>query len=221
MTAINDIINAHCNACGGTRKHQVIFCDVRETEEQATETLMIWYQDEFALLECRGCSSVKLRHQSMFSEDCDDDGRVIVHEKLYPPNTFRPEPSWLRQIDHEFHITKLMREVYQALQAGSLSLSAMGIRAVIEAVMIDKSGDNGTFANNLNAFQIGGYISDVQREILSSALEIGHASIHRGFIPNQYQLSICVDIMEGLVHTLYLLGDQAIFSVRNLPSRKG
>jgi hypothetical protein len=83
-------------------------------------------------------------------------------EAYYPPSIFRPQPKWLSLPDREWHITKLLQEVYNVLQNNAPVLAAMGIRAVLEAIMIDRVGDNGSFAANLKKFQVQGHISMVQ-----------------------------------------------------------
>jgi hypothetical protein len=96
----------------------------------------------------------------------------------------------------------------------------MGLRAVIEAVMIDKVGDGGSFASNMKKFRAAGYVSEVQHASLSTALELGHASIHRGHLPDGFQLETALDITENLVHSLYVIEHRARATVRNLPPRK-
>jgi hypothetical protein len=44
----------------------------------------------------------------------------------------------------------------------------MGIRSVLEQVMIHQVGDHGTFGKNLDAFCSGGYASRVQRDALTA-----------------------------------------------------
>ncbi|MDV6342361.1 DUF4145 domain-containing protein [Nitrosomonas sp. Is24] len=156
----------------------------------------------------------------MFSEETDDEGRPLVTETYYPPALFRPHPKWFNQLDTEWHITILLKEIYAALQNSAPALTSMGLRAVIEAIMIDKVGDNGSFAGNLNKFKSDGFISDVQHSALSAALELGHASIHRGHIPSEFQLEIALDITENIVHGLYVIGHHAQESVKSLPPRK-
>jgi hypothetical protein len=53
----------------------------------------------------------------------------------------------------------LMEEIYTAVQAGSRRLSAMGIRALLETVMIQKVGDKGSFKANVDALLEAGYVS--------------------------------------------------------------
>jgi hypothetical protein len=210
---------AHCNACGGERNHLLLNKIRKNGEELIDNQYHVSWGDTYYVLECCGCESVKLLQDSWFSEDTDFEGRPILHQTYYPSSIFRPLPRWFGLLDSEWHISKLVRETYQALQNDAPSLAAMGVRAVIEAIMIDKVGDNGTFKGNLKAFQEKGYISSFQLENLEAALELGHASIHRGFIPEKHQIEVALDILENLVQGLYLLEQKAKATVEALPKR--
>lgn len=212
-------MKGHCNTCGGERNHLLVNKIVKDGDEWINEHCQIFWADTYYVLECCGCESVRMLHTSWFSEDTDDEGRPIVHKTYYPSSIFRPLPKWFSSLDPEWHITKLVRETYQALQNDAPSLAAMGVRAVIEAIMIDKVGDNGTFKSNLKAFQAKGYISSFQLEMLDAALELGHASIHRGFIPEKHQIEFALDILENLLHGLYLLESRAKATVKAIPKR--
>ena len=85
------------------------------------------------------------------------------------------EGRWPREATYEMHVSAetiqlgeakragslgdLFLEIYQAVCGGQLRLAVMGVRALIEQVMIHKVGDNGSFVKNLDAFQKAGYIS--------------------------------------------------------------
>lgn len=80
----------------------------------------------------------------------------------------------------------------------------MGIRAALEAVMIERIGDQGNFAKNLVVFLNAGYLSVRQDGNLRSILEAGHATIHRGWNPTESDISTLLDIAESIVETVYL-----------------
>lgn len=211
--------SAHCNHCGGHRNHEVMNKIDKSWNEDVGENYQISGRNLYTVLECRGCESVKILHQSWFSEETDENNAPLMTERYYPTSIFRPHPPWLWQLDKLWHITKLLKEIYKALQNDAPSLAAMGIRAVIEAIMIDKVGDQKTFSANLKAFQGQGYISTFQLGILEVALEIGHATIHRGLIPDKDHLEIALDTVENLVHSLYLLEDRAKATGKRIPKR--
>ena len=213
-------MKAHCNTCGGERNHERLNKIQKNWSEEVGGGYPVSGGDTYYVLECRGCESLKILHESWFSEDTDLNGDQCISQVYYPSSIFRPLPRWFKSLDRTWHIAKLLREIYQAMQNDAPSLAAMGIRAVIEAIMIDKVGDQGTFKKNLAEFQAKGFISTFQLGILEAVLELGHASIHREFIPGSDQLEVALDIMENLVHELYLLEDRAKATVKSIPQRK-
>ncbi|MCR4288731.1 MAG: DUF4145 domain-containing protein [Candidatus Scalindua sp.] len=216
---MSDIVQDHCNHCGPGVNHDVVYKFTKSDSEVIKSQFEICWADIFTVLKCRGCNSVKIKHEDWFSEDTDDTGNPIVNKRYYPSAIFRKTPTWLGSLDNEWHITKLLKEIYSALQNDAPSLAAMGVRAVLESVMIDKLGDQGTFSKNLNKFLEEGYISKTQLVIFKDALELGHASIHRGYIPKADQVIFALDLMESIVHHLYLLEAQAKSSVKGIPPK--
>ena len=220
--ATSDIRRAHCNACGGERNHRVLHSDNTR-----------WQDDEhgveggvkYEMLKCAGCDKVVLREAEWFSEDTDARGQIAPTIRFYPPSTFRPKPTWLMELwlelsseDHPLH--DLLSEIYVALQNDQRALAAMGIRGLLEQIMITKVGDNGSFAKNLSEFETKGFVSRIQRERMETILDAGHAAIHRGYKPSQEDLVTLVDIAEGIVQTLYLHGSKVDKLKSTIPARK-
>lgn len=191
---------AHCNACGRSTKHDVLHSEQSrwKAEQGAVEG-----GETYETLRCRGCETVKLRSTSWCSEEED---AVVVY---YPPAVARRPPAWLADLwqqlpPEEAAIEDLLDEVYAALQNGLSRLAAMGVRAVLEHVMISKAGDQGTFAKNIAEFERLGHVSAKQRERLEAVLEAGHAAIHRGYAPANDDLSTVVGIAEHIIESIYM-----------------
>jgi hypothetical protein len=100
-------------------------------------------------------------------------------------------------------LRRLFGEVYAALQNGMPALAAMGIRAILENVMISTCGDRGSFAGNLKAFEDAGHVSSRQAVRLRSILDVGHAAMHRGYIPDAGDIPVLLDITEHIVESVY------------------
>ncbi len=96
----------------------------------------------------------------------------------------------------------------------------MGVRALIEQVMINKVSDNGSFERNLDAFQRAGYVSLVQRDALSDILDAGHATIHRAYEPKTEDIQIALDVTEGVMAAIYVHGDGAKQVAARVPARR-
>lgn len=191
---------AHCNACGGDRNHEVLHSERTRWDDEASG---ISGSDTYSTLRCAGCENIKLRHISWFSED--DEPK----ERYFPPAIFRQAPAWFGLLQYELEdadqfVPRLLREIYTALQNDLPSLAAMGVRGLLEQVMITKVGDLGSFGANISAFEKIGYVSTKQRERLETILDAGHATIHRAFEPKIADIVTLVDISEHIIETVYL-----------------
>ena len=97
----------------------------------------------------------------------------------------------------------LLKEIYAAVAGGQRRLAAMGIRALLEQVMILKVGDIGGFDKKLDGFQDKGFISLVQRDAMRTTLDLGDAAMHRAFAPEWDDLNTALDIAEGVMAAIY------------------
>lgn len=191
---------AHCNTCGGERNH-----DIRHSEKTTWEDgeYHISGSDTYETLKCCGCDAIKLRHLSWFSEDGDQE------VNYFPAAIFRRNPEWFNKLwselsnDDKF-VEHLLKEIYIALQHNLPSLAAMGVRSLLEKIMVSKTGDHGSFVQNIAEFERLGYVSRIQRERLEAILEAGHAAIHRKFMPSKKDVVTLVDLTEHIVETVYL-----------------
>jgi Domain of unknown function (DUF4145) len=166
-----------------------------------------------------------LRQAEWCSEETDANGDIDPTIRYYPPATFRAKPAWFMTLWLELPIDEhflhgLLNEIYIALQNDQRALATMGIRALLEQIMITKVSDNGTFFKNLAAFENKGFVSRIQRERLETILDAGHAAIHRGYTPTKEDLVTLVDIAEGIVQTIYLDGSKVENLKNKIPARK-
>src|SRR5439155_14678020 len=99
-------------------------------------------------------------------------------------------------------------EVYGALQNDCGSIAAMGIRALLEQLMIEHVGDQRSFSANLNAFEKAGYASHRDRENIETTLEFGHASMHRNYNPTSEDTTQLLNIAENIIQRIYESAEQ-------------
>jgi hypothetical protein len=118
-----------------------------------------------------------------------------------------------------YHIGFLMREVYVAVHNDARRLAAMGIRASLESMMIDKVGDKGSFKANMDAFQAADYLNGRQRGHLEAVLGAGDAAIHRGWEPTANDIVVLLDITEAIIEGAYLHDQSADTLNRRIPVR--
>ncbi len=211
------LFKAHCNKCNGDTNHSLLHEETQRWEE-GFDIYSLSGGDRFEMLKCCGCDSIKLRHINWFSEATSE---TVIY---YPPAISKHEPRWLSEYEgvfssNEKEFANLLREVYSALHNDSRRLAVMGIRALVECVMISKVTDRGTFVKNLTAFQDAGFISPKQHEVIHSVLEAGHATIHRSFYPSIDDLHTVVEIAENLIDMIYIQPIKAAKLKDNVPKR--
>jgi hypothetical protein len=135
---------ASCSTCLTNTEHNVLYSvDGRNLDD--------WCEPHYDLLECAGCKDISLR----LTLKHFDDTRSVHY---FPSPASRKLPDWLYEGNIARSLGGLLHETYQAARGGQLRLAIMGIRALIEQVMILKVGDTGLFLKNLDSFQQAGYI---------------------------------------------------------------
>ncbi len=124
-------------------------------------------------------------------------------QNMIRERTARQKPDWYEKLDSEYQA--LLDEAYLALTMEMRALPAMGLRTVIDMICNKLVGDIGGFAEKLTELQNKGHISPKEKEILAIAVDVGHASAHRGHTPNKEDLNTLLDIVEHILKRIYVL----------------
>lgn len=117
-------------------------------------------------------------------------------------------------------VQSLMEEVYYGLQKEMRVLPSIGLRTVIDVVCSELAGDIGGFVQKLNKLERDKHITPKNKELLESALEVGHASAHRGHFPELADLHSVLDIVNHLLKEVYILGPKSLRLKSVTPQRK-
>lgn len=206
-----------CNKCGVWTNQAVVHCERVTWEDEIEQGFSISGGDKYSLIRCLGCDSVSLPHEEWFSEDVDPDGELLVKERRYPPAAERRQPVWLLKIlpGAPLKLDSFLQQIYVALHNQSYRLCAIGIRALIEDIMIDCVGDQGTLGRNIDAFLAAGYMQPTflaagymqprsNDDFRSRVIEAGHAAMHRGHEPTRTDVATLLDITEFLIASIYI-----------------
>jgi hypothetical protein len=202
-------IKAHCNACVGITNHVVIHRHTKAWNDDIDEQHPVSGGDEYLLMQCAGCDAVHLQHDNWFSEHWDENG-AIIDTVYYPPAISRRRPSWLKDPQGPFYfggteIEKLLEEIYSALQNDSRRLAAMGIRALLELIMIQQVGDGGQIGKNVDKFLEQGFVAKINQDTFRFQLiEAGHAAMHRQYVPERVDIEVLMQITESLIEAIYV-----------------
>jgi len=194
---------SHCNECGHETKHQVV-AQAERKRTYADDDCTIETGSMWNMLQCQGCEEVTLRRRDWCSED--DPWSYGPRPDIYfPPRVSRRKPEWVELHPLPDEYQGLLDEVYVALHADSRRLAMMGARALIDAVIQRNGGDHANFKAGFDILVQQQLISQKNREILEAAVEVGHASAHRGHNPDGDSVSTVLDIVENILHHELLL----------------
>jgi hypothetical protein len=126
-------------------------------------------------------------------------------------------PSWYEQLDDKKKV--LLGEIDIGMRNDLSALPMMGLRALLESVMIEKIGDDGGFEAKLGRFEKGGYVTPQHADSIRKVLDAGHASMHRTYFPNPDDLRTCVEVIQHLMHGLYVLHPKVQSLAANVPPK--
>ncbi|QUG77299.1 DUF4145 domain-containing protein [Erwinia sp. E602] len=200
-----EIKRIYCNNCSRETKHLILSHKKKIEFEEEGKQVVYFEEDNYYLSECMGCESITLYIESTFSGMNDE-----YFSNQYPPKTIRKEPKWLHRIDGDAISFKqsdkaeVFREIYIALKNNMPRLAIMGVRALLEMVMVEVIGDQGTFKKNLSKLKDEGYISKYQFQAIDKVIEAGHASMHRSYKASSSEINSIMDITENVIESIYI-----------------
>jgi hypothetical protein len=196
-------VDLHCNACLGIRRHSILYSTSRHYEEEYEDGHEYDETMHYRLAECGGCDFVSM-HTTWNSSSSADP----VNEQ-WPPKVSRRQPIWMHDLLMTENVSapfkrEFIGEIYSCLKAGNIRLTVLGVRALLEQVMLEHIQDQHSFAKNIAEFEKMGFISRVQREAILPVIEAGHASMHRGFKASKEQVEAMIDITENIIESIYI-----------------
>lgn len=211
----------HCNRCLHNTNHAVLYSTTVRWGEDVGYGASIDGADTYSLIQCRGCDNIRMVHEHWFSEACDEEG-PIQNRDYHPPNVVRQKPDWLK-----WHIplrardlVELIDEIYRAVGVNAYRIAVMGVRALVERIMIEQVGDQGSFEKNIALFFDGGYVAGLQQQMFRETLiEAGHAAMHRSWAPSKEDLDTLLDIVEALIKGIYVDPARAVEVGKRIPPR--
>jgi hypothetical protein len=209
-------LKLHCNSCLGLRRHSILFSKKQEYFEEYEGGYEYSEITLYQLAECDGCESITL-HTSWSSSA---QAETILEQ--WPPKVSRRAPRWMIELFLTENLNnpfkqEFIGEIYSSLKVGNLRLTVLGVRALLEQVMLENIEDQGTFQKNLEEFEFKGFLSRVQREALEPVIEAGHASMHRGFKATAKEVEAILDVTENVIESIYVTKQRV--SGLNIPPR--
>jgi len=146
-------------------------------------------------------------------------GGVLDESVFFRQNEFGGKPDWYELLGDTQKA--LIWEVDKAISNNLEALPTIGLRTLLETIMVEKIGDDGGFSKKVERFKKEGYVTPKMAEALSHVLDAGNASAHRAYFPSKEDLVTCIELVKHLMHGIYILGPRVDKVAENTPKRGG
>ncbi len=214
-----------CATCRNETIHTIIF-DYQVNSNEFDYDLSS--QNDYQIIRCNGCNTVSFRIDGWFSEyqDSINDGKF---EELYPEmkkdirniKTFNKLPDFL---------SKLYEEVIHSYNNKNRLLCAVGIRAIIEGICIDKEikpnteQENKIVINTLNkklpALFDAGFISQNYIDVLHELRLLGNDAAHSFIFPSENNIQLALDVVEDTLFSIYEIPEKKEQLIKEKENRR-
>lgn len=228
-----------CNTCKVETKHNLISIHTRFVNGDQIRhfELSEWAEapdlekmgscdtvHQYKLWVCRGCDTATLQ------ESCTH--RMLIHEsdstKSFWIYTFHPKRAAEHRVPKNFvslpaNLWFIYHEVIDSFNSQAEILTAIGLRALLEGICIDKGITDGVawgLQAKLKALDKGKHLPSSIVKGLGSFKFIGDEAAHKLERPAMKNLSLAIDVMEELLSFLYSLDAKANFLLRQVTQNR-
>lgn len=195
----NQIDKINCRECARDTNHDVCAESIIEEDNDN------YWSTSYQIVRCRGCESLAFR-----VEHYDAGEEYSATLALYPPRAEGRRAisdTDLSLIDTR--ISAIYRETHAALSSGMRTLAGIGLRAMLESICNSKNIDGKNLAEKINALSAAKIISLSGKDILHSIRTLGNNAAHEATPHTESQISLAMDVLEGVLRELYIFPHRA------------
>mgnify|MGYP001614421107 CR=1 FL=1 len=196
-----------CKACEQDTWHTVLHCANTGWDDEDSG---MWERTTSFTLQCLGCDNVCLLIQSQFSEDIDSRTGIPELNKSVHPSPYKSDREEVARL---FSVPKGVKSVYEetikAFNGGMMILTAMGIRATIEAIAIEQKITVRGIKKKILKMENLKIITPEGVKLLELVTDIGNLAAHEIKKHHRDDIALCIDIVEDVLRSLYILPEEA------------
>lgn len=217
MTSLrSETIWVMCASCGHERrKHRILHQKVVELIDEPGS--LVYAMEFHRFVECLGCERTKYVVSTL---ECMAPDAEEHNFKIYPdaPGTTvrrRPLISSDDASGGELEmlvpgaVWKMYKETMEALNANIRTLAGAGLRAVVEAICLDKRIGDGPLHRKIGDLAKQNLLTTAQADLLHEERYLGNAALHELATPSVQEIEDGLGIIEGLINTIYILPSKA------------
>ena len=155
--------------------------------------------------QCAGCNS----YCYAVAEWTEDDFNNYTGEMEYRWKTYPFSKNVRKPIEDVNDIPEIVKFIYLetigALNSQLPILTAVGLRAIIEAICIDQKIKGRNLEKKIDGLATSGVLSSAQAAILHGHRFLGNIAAHQIVSANPKELIAALEIAETMLRTIYVL----------------
>lgn len=223
-------MKSYCSTCNREANQNVLKEVVKNSFNEEDGW---WDKSTFQIIQCGGCDEIsfrKLYNDISMQQHFDED---TTYQELYPQRGAHSRPiKTYRGLP--FQINTIYRETIDTFNGNLRILCAVGVRAIVEAICVDKKIIEGKvrskegkerISKNLDGRISGlhamGFLTLDSSEILHELRFMGNDAVHEIDEPSTEELSMAIDIVEHIIDNIYMIKRKAIGLKEKRNARKG
>lgn len=193
-----------CATCRTKTNHTVVL-SVEICHEVHRDEIMGW--TSFQTVRCLGCESFSFRrtHRNTLDFFLGDDGEKILYEtaEVYPPRAVGRQ-----KLDGSGLLPDRIRDIYEESYKAVCSelsvLSAVGIRALVEAVCQEEDAQGKTLEKQIDDLVNKRVLGRAGADVLHKLRIMGNKSVHEMKRHDTKALGTAFDVVENLLREVYI-----------------
>lgn len=190
-----------CHHCGGHTNHAVI---AEKSVQFNPDYEDPWGEDHY-FAQCAGCDAYTYAISNWSEGDWNPHtGEMDLTWKTYPRSVTERQA-----MDDDHHLPGKIKSIYLeiigAMNAQLSVLSAIGLRALIEAMCRDRGITGSNLEKLIDGLAVNGVLSTAQAAILHGHRFLGNIAAHEVVSPKPRELVAALEIAETVLRTIYVL----------------
>ena len=199
--AIGSKIRVYCGECKRPTNHVVIA--ERSVDPHPLE-IEKWGENHY-FCQCAGCDS----YAYAISEWDEGDWNPHIGEMDFRWRTYPKSKTQRQTFDGDYLLPPKIRSIYSeivgAMNAQLPLLTAIGLRALIEAICKERGVKGSNLEKLIDGLASNGILSNDQAAILHGHRFLGNVAAHEVEVARPPELVAALEIAEAMLKTIYVL----------------
>jgi hypothetical protein len=202
--ATQKTLEVNCYKCKSHTQHEIL----RSQSETGSTEHVEWYRLELQIIRCKRCQNIYFKQSAWSSGDLPAGGA--------PPGDLPDDKPPVRSVAvgrlptvDEWELPDRVRALYKETLSGfnamAMTLSAAGLRSVVEAACLDQGCTDLTLELKIQALVSKGVFLKRDADYLHKHHFLGDEAVPGMDTPPREEFEIALQVLEHLLTTLYVL----------------